>query len=146
MNVKSELKADAGPAAPGLRPVCAPGRSLEPECYHDGQAHGCERPAKESGPCLDDELFRLYRLGCQDSFTKLYERNQEHLHAFLASEFNLEPQDADDLCQDIWLKVVVGQAVFRKDFRSWLFCLAKRRAIDFLRKSTREQARLVRIP
>lgn len=52
--------------------------------------------------------------------------------------------DADDAAQDVWLQVMrsIHQLEHREAFAGWLFRIAHRKALDVLRKRTRERSRM----
>src|SRR4029453_11472009 len=58
------------------------------------------------------------------------------------------PEAAEDLAADTWVSVIRGLGRFRgdgRDFRAWVFTVARHRAIDWRRQATRRQTNLVRV-
>src|SRR4029453_5417902 len=55
------------------------------------------------------------------------------------------PEAAEDLAPDTWVSVIRGLGRFRgdgRDFRAWVFTVARHRAIDWRRQATRGQTKL----
>ena len=92
-----------------------------------------------SSSASDKELVRWARRGQSDAITLLVERYSPRLHRYLirlAGSTTL----AEDLLQDTWLRVMERLDSFRTDrpFAPWLFTVARNRAIDVLRKQSRQ--------
>ena len=82
----------------------------------------------------DEELHIAYLDGDATAFETLYSRYREPLYAFLRRS-GLEPSDAEDLYQDIWLGIAKSPNGFRGgNFRAWLFQVARNRATDRFRR------------
>lgn len=81
----------------------------------------------------DAQLARRARRGDRDAFTALYERHAPALHDFLA-RLTRSDADAADLMQEAFLAAMDRLPALRDParFRSWLFTIAYRRAIDHL--------------
>jgi RNA polymerase sigma-70 factor (ECF subfamily) len=93
----------------------------------------------------DAALMLAFARGDAQAFERLYARHQAALYRFVRRL--LGPQgaaQADEVFQDTWLRVVQSRGRWQADgaarFRTWLFTLAQRRAIDLWRRSGREQA------
>jgi RNA polymerase sigma-70 factor (ECF subfamily) len=57
-----------------------------------------------------------------------------------------EPAEADDLASDTWLQVATGMRRFKggeRDFRKWVFTIARRRLIDHRRRASRRRTQPV---
>jgi DNA-directed RNA polymerase specialized sigma24 family protein len=68
-----------------------------------------------------------------DRFNAFYEAHHDHLKSFI-SRLIFNPEDAANVCQDIWLKVYLGIPYAHTPSVPWLFQIAKRTAIDEMRK------------
>lgn len=90
----------------------------------------------------DELLMRAYADGDVHAFETLYERHEMRLWRFIFRSVG-GAATADELAQDVWLKVVraapayqPGAAVLGRPparFTTWLFTLARHRVIDHLR-------------
>lgn len=93
----------------------------------------------------DDALMRAYAQGDARAFERLYARHRAGLYRFVKRLLG-QPLAAqtDEVFQDTWLKVVHARAQWQPQeqggasFRTWLYTLAQRRAIDIWRRSGRE--------
>jgi RNA polymerase sigma-70 factor (ECF subfamily) len=84
------------------------------------------------------------RGGDPDALRALFRTYQPRLLRFLRG---LEPGAADDLAGEVWLAVATGLDRFvgnERDFRSWLFTIARNRLADHRRRAAR-RPRLVAI-
>lgn len=90
----------------------------------------------------DDQLMRAYAAGDARAFDALYARHQAALYRFVRRLLGSAcPQQADEVFQDSWLRVIQARtrwAAQGASFRTWLFTIAHHRAIDCLRRSGRE--------
>jgi RNA polymerase sigma-70 factor, ECF subfamily len=86
----------------------------------------------------DNELAQKAAGGCRDSFAVLVERCYDRIHS-LAWRFTGSRQDADDIAQDVCLKL--GSAIRRwrgdSGFETWLYRLTYTSAIDHVRARKR---------
>jgi RNA polymerase sigma-70 factor (ECF subfamily) len=83
----------------------------------------------------DEELIKKYLKGDEKSLEVLIKRYLNPIYSF-AFRFVLNQQDAEDLTQEIFLKMWRNLKKFKKEknFKSWLFTIAKNTCFDFLRK------------
>lgn len=83
-------------------------------------------------------LVELARLGCADSFEILVREFQLPLRAFLIAKIG-DAAAADDLAQEVFLAAFrsVGGLNQNRSFRSWLFTVARNKAVDHLRAKKR---------
>jgi RNA polymerase sigma factor (sigma-70 family) len=90
----------------------------------------------------DDALMAAWTRGDALAFDRLYARHHAALYRFVRRLLgNALAAQADEVFQDVWLRVVHARASFdpqQASFRTWLFTLAHHRAVDVLRKSGRE--------
>lgn len=87
----------------------------------------------------DEELFQRYRTRADaDAFASLYDRYAAPVHAFL-SRFLRNALAAEDLVQQTFLRVHEARAAFdaRLSFRTWIFTIARRLAINFMERERR---------
>lgn len=83
------------------------------------------------------ETLRRAQAGEPAAFGLLWEQNQPRLLGYLRL---LAGQSAEDVASDSWLQAIKGLRRFSGDeaaFRSWLFTIARRKAIDLSRRSAR---------
>jgi RNA polymerase sigma factor (sigma-70 family) len=86
---------------------------------------------------LTDELLAVRcQLGEAEAFGALIERWNGPLWGYLRRICD-EPEDAADVLQDVWLSVLRGLPRLREParLRPWLFGIARRKAMDRLRRS-----------
>ena len=86
-------------------------------------------------PIPDHVLIERYLDGDSTSFEQLIERYRRPLYAFLL-HLARNPQEADDLYQETFLRAVRGLPRYRHrdKFRCWLFRIARNLAIDRARR------------
>lgn len=91
----------------------------------------------------DKALLDLFRSGEDAAFLGLYERYQRGLKRFLRRYLH-SPELAEDLCQQVFLKLWEqrGSDVQILNFGAYLFTMAKRLALDHLKRAATEQAAL----
>ena len=92
----------------------------------------------------DAELMRAYAAGEVRAFDTLYTRHEKRLWRFVLRSVG-NPATADDLAQDVWLRVAqqaerYAPSASRADlpparFTTWLFTIARNRVVDHLRAS-----------
>lgn len=83
----------------------------------------------------DAELVRAYRDGDGDAFTELLDRHIGAVFAF-AKRLCGDASMADDVAQETFVKAWKGIGRFDegRNFKAWLFAIARNAAIDALRK------------
>lgn len=95
------------------------------------------RKAVVARPVLDaedEELVRQAQDGNQEAFGRLVERHAGRVYACLRLWVG-QAQDAEDLCQETFLKAYRALPRFRRDcsFGAWLLVIARRTASNFFR-------------
>ncbi len=90
----------------------------------------------------DDQLMTAYAQGEAAAFELLYARHHAGLYRFVRRLLGRHGAgQVDEVFQDTWLRVVQSRASWTPQgasFRTWLFTLAHRRAIDIWRRGGRE--------
>lgn len=83
----------------------------------------------------DSQLIDKALSGSQRSWSKLVKRYQSEIYNH-ALRMTKQPNDAQDLMQEIFLAVFRNLPSFRGDakFRTWLYRIASNRSIDYLRR------------
>jgi RNA polymerase sigma-70 factor (ECF subfamily) len=86
----------------------------------------------------DTDAVALAQQGCEVAFRLLYDRHHSVVRGRCSKAFNNE-SDADDLTQDIFLKVWLKIRDFRADcaFSTWLHALTTNQIRDKIRKHSR---------
>lgn len=89
----------------------------------------------------DEALLTAHRNGDPAAFGELVGRYADSLLGYLVRMIG-DRQHAEDLFQDTFLRVHkhAGRFQYDKRFKTWLFTIATRRAIDLLRKRGRRPA------
>src|SRR3954453_15551026 len=90
------------------------------------------------GPTFDDVLAAA-RAGADWAIAILYRDLNPPLLRYLQSQHR---DAAEDIASDVWLAAATNLASFHRDeagFRSWLFTIARRRAIDHGRQRSRRR-------
>jgi RNA polymerase sigma-70 factor (ECF subfamily) len=90
----------------------------------------------------DEQLMHAYAGGQAEAFDMLYDRHQMRLWRYIFRSVR-DHALADDLAQDVWLRVARQADTYRPRagapgrpvarFTTWLFTLARNRTIDHLR-------------
>ncbi len=83
----------------------------------------------------DRQLIKLYLEGNQKAFSGIINRYGQVIYRFV---FNLiyNSDDAHDIAQETFIKIWknIQKFDFDKNFKTWLFTIARRTTIDYLRK------------
>src|SRR5436190_7924641 len=90
------------------------------------------------GPSFDDVLAAA-RTGADWAIAVIYRDLNPALLRYLHAQ---HPDAAEDIASEVWLAAATNLATFCGDepgFRSWLFTIARRRAIDHGRKRARRR-------
>lgn len=88
----------------------------------------------------DSALMRRVQQGDDSAVTILYARWFKRIVAFLIRQYRLDESTAEDLVQDVLMKILVeepGAYDPARNFGVFVFRCAHNKAIDFLRKSGR---------
>ncbi|PWG81220.1 RNA polymerase sigma factor [Pararcticibacter amylolyticus] len=89
----------------------------------------------------DLELFGLMKVDDRGAFAELYGRYHADIVRFLR-KFLKSSNLSEDICQNVFLKCWEGRSELPETIApaSWLYTVAKSRALDFLRRVSVEQA------
>jgi RNA polymerase sigma-70 factor (ECF subfamily) len=92
--------------------------------------------AAQPAPDSDEALMLAFAAGNLAAFDTLYARHRPGLYAFVARQLFGQGVAVDDVFQETWLAVTRARAGYRPSakFRTWLFQIARNRAIDLLRQ------------
>ena len=98
-----------------------------------------------TGPADDLALLRRIGAGDRTAMKALYEAHSDALHRFLASRLG-DAFEAADVAQETFLEVWrrPGRFEGRSTFRTWLFGVARNKAVDRIRKARRTCRRRAR--
>src|SRR5262245_20124763 len=89
-------------------------------------------PVQSPAEPSDAELARRAGRGDNDAFRALYDRHAGSLVAFLRARV---PDEADDIHQDVWLRIMDALERFDgENFRAWAFRIARNILVDRWRK------------
>lgn len=82
----------------------------------------------------DEALMLAFARGDASSFERLYARHKGPTYRYLLRHTS-EPATADELHQDVWMKVVRARDRYAPDarFTTWLYTLARHRLVDHWR-------------
>lgn len=85
-------------------------------------------------PASDEALMVRLMDGSLEAFDALYARHAGRIHTFI-DRFTGDAEAADDLTQDVFLKVYRNPRLFdpRGRFLTWIYAVARNACIDFLR-------------
>lgn len=99
-------------------------------------------PAAAAPAETDAALMLRYRDGDVRAFEMLYERHKGPLYRYLLRMCR-DPEAANDLFQEVWGKVIASRERYevRAQFNTFLFRIAHNSAVDYFRRSGRQQLR-----
>jgi len=84
----------------------------------------------------DAELIEKFKAGDADCLELLIKKYQAPLYGFIMS-YTKSEENASDIFQDIFLKLVENPDVFRGgNFKSWLFTVARNKCMDHFRANS----------
>jgi RNA polymerase sigma-70 factor, ECF subfamily len=89
----------------------------------------------------DEKLMARFQKGQLGAFEILLERHRRGIFYFIL-RFTSNRDTAEDLLQDVFLRVVAKKATFqrRSKFTTWLYTIARNLSIDHLRKMRHRNA------
>src|SRR6266568_3600489 len=131
MGLRADVADYAGPTAhAGVGAVAVAG------AVADARAAAGAGPVTEAAPDLADAVGRAQQ-GDAEAFRLLYRDIQPRLLRYLHA---LAGQDAEDIASETWLQVTRDLPGFTgtyDGFRGWVATIARHRALDHLRRTTR---------
>lgn len=95
-----------------------------------------------TAPVLTDaQLVARCRAGDQEAWREFVERFSRYVYAIAVQGYRLREHDAEDVFQDVFARAFERLGDLRSDaaVRPWLAQLTRRRCLDQLRSSAREQ-------
>ena len=83
----------------------------------------------------DENLMLAYQTGNQKAFACLYQRYRQTLFAYLVKTLGQKSQ-AEEVYQEIWLSLIRQRERYTvtASFRTYIFCIAHSRVLDFYRQ------------
>jgi RNA polymerase sigma-70 factor (ECF subfamily) len=85
----------------------------------------------------DEQLMQQLQQGRTGALDALYSRYASKLYLFCLNATRSSGQDAEDLVQEVFVRVIRAARAFnpeRASFRTWLFSIARNRCIDATRR------------
>jgi RNA polymerase sigma factor (sigma-70 family) len=85
----------------------------------------------------DEQLMAQLQQGRTEALDALYHRYSRKLYVFCQHTTRSGPGDAEDLVQDVFVRVIKAAHTFdpqRASLRTWLFRIARNRCIDLTRR------------
>lgn len=89
------------------------------------------------GEATDEMLMVRYQRGDAHAFGELLRRYKTPIYNFVMRHVR-QPQTAEDITQDVFLRVVQNAAEFKHEarFSTWLYTIARNLCVDQLRKAS----------
>ncbi|MCB1659552.1 MAG: sigma-70 family RNA polymerase sigma factor [Pseudomonadales bacterium] len=89
----------------------------------------------QHGQQTDEQLMLAYQAGQQKAFDELYQRYRQPIFAYLMRNIGSQMQ-AEEVYQEVWLSLIKQRTRYTatSSFRSYLFCIAHSRLMDFYRQ------------
>lgn len=84
----------------------------------------------------DEEAMVRFQKGDAGGFNAILDRYNQPLYRFLLRMISGNRSQAEDLFQDVFLKVIEKKKDYNSEmsFKTWLFTIARNTAVDFIRK------------
>ena len=91
--------------------------------------------AAARGDATDEMLMVRYQRGDREAFAELVRRYKRPIYNFVIRQLR-HPNTAEDLTQDVFLRVVQNAAEFKHEarFSTWLYTIARNLCVDQLRR------------
>ena len=86
----------------------------------------------------DENAMIRFQKGDAGGFNIIINRYNQSLYRFLLRMLSGNSSHAEDLFQDVFLKVIEKKKDYNPDmsFKTWLFTIARNTAVDFIRKES----------
>ena len=95
----------------------------------------------ETGNIADEQiadavLIAAAKDGDERALEMLYERYRRPVYAFITRMLNGDSMTADDIFQNLWIKVLNKLSVYQEDgkFSAWLFRIARNQVLEHFRR------------
>ncbi len=87
----------------------------------------------------DEELMLAYSQGRASAFDELYARHRNGLYRYFLRQLNQQPELAQELFQDVWMKLINTRHSYQPSasFATFLYRLAYHRLVDHYRANAR---------
>ena len=91
----------------------------------------------------DEELMVMFQQGDAMAFDLLFEKYRLPIFNFVYRMLDRERKSAEDLLQEIFMKVVKGKDFYepKAKFSTWLFSIARNHCLNFIKSQPYRQAR-----
>jgi RNA polymerase sigma-70 factor (ECF subfamily) len=88
------------------------------------------------GQTPDSVLIAAIQNGDNTAWEPLFERYRRPVYAFISRMLNGDAMTADDVFQDLWIKVMNKIAAYQDDgrFAAWLFRIARNQVLEHFRR------------
>jgi len=88
----------------------------------------------------EKDLLVLLKVGDNEAFTELYDRYHDGICQFVV-KYLKSAELAEDICQNVFLKIweQKEQSTHILEFGAYVFTIAKRQSLDFLKRAAVEQ-------
>ncbi len=92
-------------------------------------------PILTDGNSSDENLMLAYQSGNEQAFAQLYQRYRQPLFAYLVKNIGNKAQ-AEEVFQELWLSLIRQRERYTvsASFRTYIFCIAHTRLLDFYRQ------------
>lgn len=89
----------------------------------------------------DESLMLAYADGEAAAFDALYARHKPGLYRYFLRQLNNQPELANELFQDVWMKIINARASYQADasFATYLYRIAYNRLVDYWRSNLHKQ-------
>lgn len=94
----------------------------------------------------DSVLIAAAKNGDNGALETLFERYRRPLYAFISRMLNGDSMTADDIFQDLWIKVLNKLSVYQDDgkFSAWIFRVARNQVLEHFRRE-KSRAKIGRV-
>lgn len=101
---------------------------------------GCDRMGTSRGEATDEMLMLRYQRGDREAFAELVRRYKTPVYSFVVRHL-CQPDSAEDVTQDVFMRVVQNAADFKHEarFSTWLYTIARNLCVDNLRRGALRQ-------
>ena len=84
----------------------------------------------------DSVLIVAAKNGDNAAWETLFERYRRPVYAFVSRMLNGDAMTADDIFQDLWIKVMNKICTYQEDgkFAAWLFSIARNQVLEYFRR------------